>query len=75
MTEEKQDKAPEKVPAVSIPYGVGLDIGTMNFVSARRGLEGIQTKRMRDVFIDLPKSSKKMLKLSIIFFHIKSNLN
>lgn len=44
--------------------GVGIDIGTMNLVSARRGDKGITTKRMRDVFLDLPLSSKKMLKLS-----------
>lgn len=44
--------------------GVGLDIGTMNLVSARRGARGIETKRMRDVFLDLPPHAKKMLKLS-----------
>lgn len=44
--------------------GIGLDIGTMNLVSARRGTRGVQTKRMRDVFLDLPPSSKKMLRMS-----------
>lgn len=44
--------------------GSGLDCGTMNIVSARRGPSGIITKRMRDVFLDLPLSAKKMLKLS-----------
>lgn len=44
--------------------GVGLDIGTMNLVSARKSGKGIETKRMRDVFIDLPASARKMLKLS-----------
>ena len=49
----------------SLPKGVGLDIGTMNIVSARRGGSGdIQTKRVRDAFLDLPPESKKMLKLS-----------
>ena len=48
----------------NIPLGCGLDLGTMNFVSARRGPKGIETKRMRDVFLDLPLKSKKMLKLN-----------
>lgn len=44
--------------------GVGLDIGTMNIVSARRTDEGIDTKRLRDAFISLPPSKTRMLKLS-----------
>ncbi len=44
--------------------GVGLDLGTMNIVSARRSPEGVETKRMRDAFIDLPISARKMLALS-----------
>lgn len=48
--------------------GIGLDIGTMNLVSARRSADGISTKRMRDVFVDLPVSSRKMLKLSQVSF-------
>jgi len=44
--------------------GVGLDIGTMNVIAARRGPEGVTTKRMRDLFLDLPLSAKKMLKIS-----------
>jgi len=44
--------------------GVGLDVGTMNFVSARRTPKGVETRRMRDAFLDLPPESKKMLKLS-----------
>jgi len=44
---------------------VGLDIGTMNIVSARKNKEGkIVTKRIRDAFVDLPISAKKMLKLN-----------
>ena len=34
--------------------GVGLDIGTMNLVSARRSGKAIDTRRMRDAFLDLP---------------------
>ena len=45
-------------------FGVGLDIGTMNIVSARRAASGIETKRMRDAFMSLPKSKSRMLKLS-----------
>ena len=44
--------------------GCSIDVGTMNFVSARRTANGIETKRMRDVFLDLPANAKKMLKLS-----------
>jgi hypothetical protein len=44
--------------------GIGLDVGTMNLVSARRTENGIVTRRMRDAFLDLPLDAKKMLKLS-----------
>lgn len=44
--------------------GVGLDCGTMNVVSARKTASGIDTRRVRDAFLDLPIDSKKMLKLS-----------
>lgn len=49
--------------------GVGLDIGTMNIVSARQG-EGKKTliSRIRDSFLDLDLSAKKMLKLSGVDF-------
>jgi len=45
-------------------FGVGLDIGTMNIVSARTVGGGIDTKRMRDAFLSLPKSKTRMLKMS-----------
>lgn len=44
--------------------GVGLDMGTMNIVAARRTKEGVVTNRMRDAFLDLPAEHRKMLKLS-----------
>lgn len=44
--------------------GVGLDLGTMNVLSARRTPNGVETIRMRDVFLDLPISAKKMLRLA-----------
>ena len=44
--------------------GVGLDMGTMNIVRARRTPEGVVTDRIRDAFIDLPAEHKKMLRLS-----------
>jgi len=43
---------------------VGLDVGTMNLVAARQGKEDIETRRIRDAFLDLPASSKKLLRLS-----------
>jgi len=49
----------------SAPLGVGLDIGTMNIVSARRQEDGsVETSRVRDAFLDLDQSAKRMLKLS-----------
>ena len=63
-------KPPQKTPQKPAPTpqkvirGVGLDIGTMNLVSARRGGSGVETRRMRDAFLDLPPNAKKMLKLS-----------
>jgi hypothetical protein len=53
---------------------VGLDIGTMNIISARSDKDkGITTSRTRDCFIDLPIESKKMLKLSGMDFVEKNN--
>jgi hypothetical protein len=47
------------------PLGIGLDIGTMNIVSARRQSDGsVETSRVRDAFLDLDSSAKRMLKLS-----------
>lgn len=51
--------------------GVGLDIGTMNIVSARmvedsQGKSKTETDRIRDAFIDLDLEAKKTLKLSKI---------
>ncbi len=54
--------APKKKSA---PLGIGLDIGTMNIVSARRQDDGtVETSRVRDAFLDLDSSAKRMLKLS-----------
>lgn len=47
-----------------VSLGVGLDIGTMNLVSARKRGGKVQTARMRDAFLDLDPDAKKMLKLS-----------
>jgi len=44
--------------------GVGLDIGTMNIVSARQVGAKIETNRIRDAFIDLDIEAKKTLRLS-----------
>tara|TARA_R100000406_G_scaffold96073_1_gene92458 strand:- start:450 stop:1421 length:972 start_codon:yes stop_codon:yes gene_type:complete len=42
----------------------GLDIGTMNIVMAKKEGSKTVTSRIRDAFLSLPKSSKKLLKLS-----------
>lgn len=45
--------------------GVGLDIGTMNIVSARHGEGGkVVNRRIRDAFLDVEKDAEKSLKLS-----------
>ncbi len=44
--------------------GVGLDVGTMNIVSAKRVGAEVQTNRVRDAFLDLESGAKRMLKLS-----------
>lgn len=54
MSEEQQNLA----------LGVGLDMGTMNIVAARRTDKGVETNRIRDAFLDLPDEHRKMLKLS-----------
>jgi hypothetical protein len=48
--------------------GVGADIGTMNVVAARKTASGVETRRVRDAFLELPLDSKKMLKLSNVSF-------
>ena len=47
---------------------IGLDIGTMNIVCAKRAEGGIETQRIRDAFLDLPKASKKVLKMGNVSF-------
>jgi len=54
MSKDKNDFQP----------GVGLDIGTMNFVSARRIGKSVSTNRVRNAFLDMPQEHKRMLKLS-----------
>jgi hypothetical protein len=48
--------------------GIGIDIGTMNLVSARQDEGKITYRRMRDAFIDVPKKAKKMMKLSDVSY-------
>lgn len=64
--EALMDKSEEKQEEKKAQYfpGIGADIGTMNLISARRTPEGVKTKRIRDLFLDLPKEAGKMLKLT-----------
>lgn len=50
--------------------GCGLDVGTMNLVSARQTGDGsqVETKRIRDAFLDLDVEAKKTLRLSKVDF-------
>lgn len=59
---EKKKKTEEVVEPVNL--GVGCDIGTMNIIASRKEGEGIQTKRIRDCFLDMDVEAKSMLKLS-----------
>jgi len=53
--------------------GRGLDLGTMNVVSARRTGDGVVTNRMRDAFIDFPREHRKMLRLSNVNYVEKND--
>lgn len=54
-----------KKDAANYRLGVGLDIGTMNIVSARaNGAGAIETQRIRDAFLDLDLDAKRSLKMS-----------
>lgn len=46
----------------------GLDIGTGNIVSARKTSTGVETRRVRDAFLELPLDAKKMLKLANVSY-------
>jgi len=54
--------------AKSVKLGVGLDVGTMNLVSAKVEKDKVQTARVRDAFLDLEEGAKKMLKISNVDF-------
>lgn len=51
-------------PQKGVPISVGLDIGTMNILASRQRGNSVETKRIRNVFIDLSEEQVKMLKLS-----------
>jgi hypothetical protein len=57
-----------QTPAVGKPSPLGkhagLDIGTMNIICSRQQGNAVDTKRIRDVFIDLTEDQVNMLKLS-----------
>lgn len=54
-----------KKNATDYKLGVGLDIGTMNIVSARKTAAGkTTTNRVRDAFLDLDIEAKRSLKMS-----------
>jgi hypothetical protein len=51
-------------PSTDLSSFAGLDIGTMNIISSRKRGNTVDTKRIRDVFIDLTPDQVNMLKLS-----------
>ena len=52
-------------------FGVGLDVGTMNLVAARQEGETVSCSRIRDAFLDVPISARRMLKLSSVDFVLR----
>lgn len=50
-------------------FGVGIDIGTMNIVSARQEGDAVSTKRVRDAFLDLDVDAKKSLRMGKVTFY------
>ena len=57
-------QAPETlIPVGDLSLEAGLDIGTMNIIASRSRGGRVETKRIRDVFIDLTQDQVKMLKL------------
>ena len=59
----------------STKAGVGLDLGTMNVVSARQDSAGkVVTQRVRDAFIDLDLEAKKSLKMSKVSYVEKDGM-
>lgn len=62
------DKAKEKETP-----GVGLDLGTMNIVSARRTKDGVIANRIRDAFLVMPRENRNMLKLGGVNFMEKGD--
>lgn len=68
MTKKNQEAAGQKP-------GVGLDLGTMNIVSARQNKDGVvETRRIRDAFLDLEADAKRALKLSKVDYIEKEGL-
>lgn len=52
----------------TVTFGCGLDVGTGNIVSARKTGDGVQHRRVRDAFLELPSDAKKMLKLANVSY-------
>lgn len=65
---KQHEKSEIKLSDLDISVGdsvnIGCDCGTMNFVSARKINNKVQTTRVRNAFIELPAEHKRMLKLS-----------
>lgn len=57
---EEEIQMPEEKSAP----GLGMDIGTMNLVSARQEGDRVVTRPIRDAFLDLDMDAKRSLKLS-----------
>lgn len=60
---DSQNSREEDMSDNEIQSGIGLDVGTMNLVSARKVGQSIETKRVRDAFLDVDAARKNMLNL------------
>lgn len=60
MSEEEEENG----EVLEYQLGRGLDIGTMNLVSARKKGDSVKTRRMRDAFYSVDEEDKQMLNMS-----------
>lgn len=63
MTKKKKEKKQGLGPGP-----VGLDIGTMNIIASRKEGDKVQSRRIRNAFLDLEAEAKNMLRLSGVSF-------
>ncbi len=66
MSEVVENNSIDEKPQTNQPDTVGLDIGTMNLVCARMNAEEIETSMLRNVFLDVERSSIETMNMSYV---------